>query len=154
MRFLITLLCIFVLISAPAFANDLESTLMDLNEKKKTIIANSMELTDIQNDAFWVVYAGYEKELNNIIKDEFELIKKYNSKYKGNEIYEQNASNMLAQNFRIQGRELQIKQIYLGKFQEVLPKNKVLRFYQIDNKVNAFIGDDLAKILPLAGAEM
>lgn len=140
-------------ISFPASADDYESTLMELKEKKKTMVSSSMELTDSQSDAFWTVYANYEKELEIIVKEEFELIKKYNSKYKDKEISEQSASNMLAKNFRIQGRKLQTKQIYLSKFQEVLPKNEVLRFYQIDNKANALIGDDLAKIIPLAGTE-
>jgi len=113
-----------------------------------------MGLDDSQSEAFWAVYAGYEKELDSIIKDEFELIQKYNAKFKDNDISEQSASNMIAQNFRIQGRELQIKQIYLGKFQEVLSKNEVLRFYQVDNKANALIGDHLAKLVPLAGTKM
>ncbi|MFK7815214.1 MAG: hypothetical protein AB8B92_02665 [Gammaproteobacteria bacterium] len=154
MKFLITLLSAFILVSTPVFANDLENALMELNEKKKTMIANSMEFTGNQDEVFWAVYSDYEKELDSIIKDEYELIQKYNSKYKDNTISEQSASNMLAKIFRIQGRELQIKQIYLGKFQEVLPKNQVLRFYQIDNKVDALIGYDLAKLLPLVGADM
>ncbi len=154
MRFLTTLLSAFLVICMPAFADDLENSLMELNEKKKEMIANSMEFTGNQSEVFWAVYSDYEKELDSIIKDEYELIQKYNSKYKDNTISEQSASNMLANIFRIQGRELQIKQIYLGKFQEVLPKNQVLRFYQIDNKVDALIGYDLAKLLPIVGAEI
>lgn len=154
MRFLITLLSAFILISTSAIANDIENSLMEINEKKKTMITKAMELTDKESDVFWPIYSDYEKELDSIIKDEFELIQKYNTKYKDNTISEQSASNMLAHIFRIQGRELQIKQIYLGKFQEVLPKIQVLRFYQIDNKVNELVGDDLANIIPLAGTDI
>lgn len=154
MKFLITILSAFILISTPVIASDLERSLVELNEKKKKIITDSMELADNQSEAFWVIYTDYEKELDSIKKDEFELINKYNTKYQDKSISEQNASNMLAQNFRIQGRELQIKQIYLGKFQEVLPKDQVLRFYLIDNKANALINNDLAKIMPLAKTKM
>ncbi len=154
MKFLITILSAFILISTPVIASDLERSLVELNEKKKKIIADSMELADNQSEAFWVIYTDYEKELDSIKKDEFELINKYNTKYQDKSISEQNASNMLAQNFRTQGRELQIKQIYLGKFQEVLPKDQVLRFYLIDNKANALINNDLAKIMSLANTKM
>ncbi len=144
----------FGFISFPVFADDIETSLMELKEKKKTMIFNSFDLSDSQSEVFWTIYSDYEKELMNAIKEEFELIQKYNAKYNDNSITEQSSSNMLAQIFRIQGRELQIKQIYLGKFQEVLPKNEVLRFYQIDNKVNALLDAELAKIIPLAGTDL
>jgi hypothetical protein len=153
MRFLFVLLGSFIFISAPVFAKDLDNSLMEFNEKKKEMIASSMKLTNSQSAAFWAVYEGYEKELDSIIKEEFELIQKYNTKHEDNSISEQSASNMSAQNFRIQGREIQIKQIYLGKFQEVLPKNIVLRFYLIDNKINALLDNELEKVMPLAGAD-
>ena len=144
----------FTLIGSQAYADDLENSLIELAEKKKMIVADSMKFTANQNDEFWKVYAAYEKDLANIIKDEFELIKKYNSKYNDNSISEQSASNMLAQNFRIQGRALQIKQGYISRFEEVLAKNEVLRFFQIDYKVNAFINAELAKKIPLAGTDI
>jgi hypothetical protein len=153
MRFLILLLCTFLLISTPIFANDLESSLLEFNMKKKEMITSSLQLTDSQSEAFWKVYEGYEKELDSIIKEEFELIQKYNTKHKDNSISEQSASNMSAQNFRIEGRETQIKQIYLGKFQEVLPKNVVLRFYLLDNKINALLDNEIEEVMSLAGAE-
>jgi hypothetical protein len=42
-----------------------------------------------------------------------------------------------------------LRQAYLPKFRKVLPETKVVRYYQIENKINAVLMYELAKNIPL-----
>jgi hypothetical protein len=45
-----------------------------------------------------------------------------------------------------------LRQAYLPKFRKVLPEIKVVRYYQIENKINAALNYDLAADIPLMKA--
>jgi hypothetical protein len=42
-----------------------------------------------------------------------------------------------------------VKKRYVKRFQDVLPPKKLARFFQIDNKMDAFINAAIAKEVPL-----
>ena len=135
-------------------ADELETSRIELEAKKKIQISKSLELTSEQSGPFWDVYADYERGLGKITKDSFNLIRKFSEQYKNNSITEQSAANMLAAFFRFEGQKLQLKQQYLDSYKNVLPAKKVFRFYQIDNKIDSLIRCDIAKRLPLIEPDM
>ncbi|MDW3095540.1 MAG: hypothetical protein R8G33_07705 [Gammaproteobacteria bacterium] len=135
-------------------ADELESSRIELEAKKKVQISKSLELTSEQSGPFWDVYAAYERDLAKITKESFDLIRKFSDQHQKNTITEQSASNMLSAFFRLEGQKLQMKQQYLSGFKEVLPTKKVFRFYQIDNKIDSLIRCDIAKKLPLIEPDM
>jgi hypothetical protein len=45
-----------------------------------------------------------------------------------------------------------LRQAYLPKFRKVLPEVKVVRYYQIENKINAALMYELATNIPLLKA--
>lgn len=145
------LTCLFILCSI-SHADELEKSRIELEANKKIYISKSLSLTDNQSTAFWKIFASYEQELGSATKDSFDLIRKFSEGYQRGSISEQDATNMLAEFFRIEARKLQIKQSYLPRYQEILPTKQVFRFYQIDNKVDTLIRCDIAKKLPLIEA--
>ncbi len=148
----------FVILSAYFMAtlqaDELESSRIELEAKKKVQISKSLELTSEQSGPFWDVYADYERDMGKLTKDSFDLIRKFTEKHQNDSITEQSASNMLSAFFRIEGQKMQMKQQYLSGFKEVLPTKKVFRFYQIDNKIDSLIRCDIAKKLPLIEPDM
>jgi hypothetical protein len=46
--------------------------------------------------------------------------------------------------------ENKLKRKYVKRFMKVLPAKKVLRYYQIENKLDTIINMDLAATIPLA----
>jgi len=150
----IIVLVFTIFLCSHVYADELEDSRIELEAKKKIQISKLLKLTGDQSSAFWNVYADYERELSVITKDSFDLIRRFSEGYTNNSITEQSATNMLAEFFRIEAKNLRIKQSYLARYQEVLPTKKVLRFYQIDNKVDALIRCDIAKKLPLIEPDM
>jgi hypothetical protein len=149
--FLATIIGCFISI---AHADELETSRIELEAKKKIEISKRLELTAEQSEPFWDIYSDYERETGKITKDSFELIRKFSDGYKKKSISEQSATNMLATYFRIEGQKLQLKQQYYTRFQGAIPAKKVFRFFQIDNKIDALIRCDIAKKLPLIEPDM
>ena len=49
----------------------------------------------------------------------------------------------------IQEGELAVRKKYMKKFQKVIPLKKTVRFFQIENKLDAAIRYELAGLIPL-----
>lgn len=137
-----------------AQTDQLEESRIELEAKKKIYVSKSLSLTDGQSQDFWRIFAEYEIELGQANKDYFDLLRKFSAGYNNNSINEQQAANMLAEFFRIESRKVQIKQSYVSRFQTAIPNKKVVRFYQIDNKVDSLIRCDIAKKMPLIDPDM
>jgi hypothetical protein len=60
------------------------------------------------------------------------------------------ASGMLKDYISIERARLDVKSKFIPRFNKVLPATKVARFFQIDNKLDAVIAADMAKLIPLA----
>ena len=129
-------------------ADQLEESRIELEAKKKIYISKALSLTKDQSSGFWGVFGEYERELSQVNKDYFDLLRRFSDGYNNNSITDQQAANMMAEFFRIEARKLQVKQSYVSRFQSALPVKKVVRFYQIDNKVDSLIRCDIAKKCP------
>jgi polyhydroxyalkanoate synthesis regulator phasin len=136
----------------PALAQDKPADNMQiLREKigadKKLLVATNMELTESEAKAFWPVYEKYQQELFLLRSRTLKLIDDYAAAYgkMNNEI----AKKLLDEFMRIDALGPKLRQAYLPKFRKVLPEVKVVRYYQIENKINAALMYELAAKIPL-----
>ena len=60
------------------------------------------------------------------------------------------AKKLLDELMRIEALGLKLRQAYLPKFRSVLPEIKVVRYYQIENKIHAALLYELGAKIPLA----
>ena len=107
-----------------------------------------MELTTEEAKGFWPVYDGYWKEENKLIGRTVNLITFYADNW--GSVTDEKAEAMLKEWFSIEQAELNLKKKYLGKFKRVLPEKKVMRYFQVENKLDAIINLELARGIPLA----
>jgi len=144
----IVFLCV---VSAPLLAQaDEEADLqrqIALAQKKLTVSKN-IQLTDKDKAAFWPVYDQYQEELFEVNQRVGKLIGHYARSYKT--LSDVQAQSMLREYLDIREKQLKLKQSYVKKFEEVLPSNKVLRYYQVENKLEAIARFELSKRIPLA----
>jgi len=75
------------------------------------------------------------------------LIKDYAEAYE--KMTNDTAKNLMDENMTIETLGLKLRQAYLLKFRKVLPEVKVVRYYQIENKINAALIYELARNIPL-----
>jgi hypothetical protein len=114
---------------------------------KKLLIAENMQLTEAEAKAFWPVYGAYQNELFLLQSRSIKLIKDFAGAYE--KMTDKDAKKLLDEYLTIEGLRMKLRQAYLPKFRKVLPEKKVVRYYQLENKILAVLTYELAKGIPL-----
>lgn len=128
--------------------NDVAVTRSDIQADRQAIVSHNMKLTDAQASAFWPVYREYRNELakqgDRIVK----LVSDYGAAY--DTLTDAQATSMMTEYMSIQKDTLKVKDKYISKFSGVLPPKLVMRFYQIENKIDTILMAGAVDGVPLA----
>jgi hypothetical protein len=140
------------LVAVPALAQDKPADNMQIvREKiradKKLVVAEAMGMTEPEAKAFWPVYEAYQRDLAKINDRTIKLIDDYAENY--GTMSDQAAKKLMDEYMAIETERLNIRQSYLPRFRQVLSEMKVLRYYQLENKIQAVVNYELAASIPL-----
>jgi hypothetical protein len=150
---LILIAIVVVAASAPAQdkpAENMQIVLEKIRADKKLLVSESMQLTEAEAKAFWPVYDQYQDELFLLRARTAKLIMDYSEAYE--KMTNDTAKKLLDELMSIEAVGPKLRQAYLPKFRKVLPETKVVRYYQIENKINAALMYELAAKIPLLKA--
>ncbi len=145
-----SLILIFCLIPAALLAqtNDqMEVTREAAKANKKLIVSENMNLTEEEAVTFWSVYDEYQQALGKVNERIGKAIKEYAENY--NALSDEKAKSLLDEIMSIEEDRLKLQRSYIPKFSKVLPTKKVVRYYQVENKLYAIVKFDLARGIPL-----
>jgi hypothetical protein len=131
-------------------ADNMEVVLEKIRADKKLLVAENMQLTEAEAKAFWPVYGRYQDELFLLRSRTAKLIKDYAEAY--DQMSNDAAKKLLDEYMTIEALGLKLRQAYLPKFRAVLPEVKVVRYYQIENKIYAALLYELGAKIPLVKA--
>ncbi len=148
----LTILGMVVAMVIPAISQEKPSDNMQIvREKvradKKLLVAENMQLTEAEAKAFWPVYDQYQDELFLLRARSAKLIKDFADAYE--KMNNDTAKKLLDEYMTIESLGLKLRQTYLPKFRKVLPDVKVVRYYQIENKIQAALVYEAAANIPL-----
>jgi hypothetical protein len=144
------LLCLVVSL---AFAQDKPTDTMDIvrdamKAEKRAFVALNMGLTDAESKAFWPLYDDYQQVLKKINERLGNLINDYAEEY--DTLTDLKARQLIDKHLAIEKEMTKLQESYLEKFSAALPAKKVMRYFQLENKIEAVIHFDLARRIPLA----
>jgi hypothetical protein len=131
-------------------ADNMEVVLEKIRADKKLLVAENMQLTEAEAKTFWPVYGRYQDELFLLRSRTAKLIKDYAEAY--DQMSNDAAKKLLDEYMTIEALGLKLRQAYLPKFRAVLPEVKVVRYYQIENKIYAALLYELGAKIPLVKA--
>ena len=101
-------------------------------------------------EKFWPLYEQYLLDQTEVDDSLSALIQDYARSYNSGSVSDEKAKDLLKQWMRVEKKSLKLKKKYTKKFRKVLPAKKVLRWLQLENKIDAVMHLDLAKEIPLA----
>ena len=143
---------VFIFSTAVAQDKSPESTgsifIQKIKADKKLLVAENMQLTESEAKAFWPVYKKYQDELFLLRARTAKLIKDYADNY--DNLTNAKAKKLLEEMVNIESLRVKLNKTYLPMFRKALPETKVLRYYQIENKINAVLYNEFAENIPLA----
>lgn len=128
-------------------ADNMQIVIEKVRADKKLLVAENMQLTETEAKAFWPVYNQYQDELFLLRVRTVKLINDYRDAYEN--MTNDTARKLLDEYMRIEALALKLRKAYLPKFREVLPETKVMRYYQIENKIHAALVYEIGASIPL-----
>ena len=151
-RRVLAVLLLFVFAAAQAGAGEADEASMEilrdtLRSNKKALVAVNLELSDEEARAFWPVYDRYQAELAVVGDRLLQVIDDYKRTF-GSTTDEQ-ARKLVDDYLDIERDRVELRRSYVEPFAEALPGRKLMRFYQIENKIDAVMRYELAASIPV-----
>lgn len=128
--------------------DDTQLLISQVQTDKRAVVLKGLELTDDQVKAFTPIYDKFQAERKKQYERGADLLNKYASNY--DTMTDDAAAGILKDWLNLKEDQLSLLKDYAKKFGSVLPKTKVLRFVQIENKLNALTDFQAARVVPLA----
>ncbi len=128
-------------------ADNMQFVVEKIRADKKLFIAENMQFTETEAKAFWPLYEQYQDELFLLRARTMNLINDYAEAY--DKMTNDTAKRLLDEYLTIESLGLKLRQAYLPKFRDALPDVKAVRYFQIENKINAALVYELAAKIPL-----
>ena len=129
-------------------SDNMQLVLEKIKADKKLLVAENMQLTEAEAKAFWPLYERYQEELFLLRVRTTKLIRDYADTYEN--MTDATAKRLLHEYINTETLRLKLHKAYLPKFSKILPGAKVVRYYQIENKFNAALENELGARIPLA----
>jgi hypothetical protein len=129
--------------------SDQEQALVSqIQSDKRAIVVSSLGLTDTELADFTPIYDKYQAEMKKIFTRSGEILNKYASNY--DSMTDDAAERILKEAFAVREDRNDILKDYANKLGKKLPAIKVLRWVQIESKLNTLIDWQMAQVVPLA----
>ena len=141
-----TLLSAMTLFALPN--NELELLLVNKAIQKKAIVLSSMGLQGETKEKFGNLYDEYQEKLMKHRLAELKLIKNYAVSY--NNMTDENANKIITEWVTVEDAELVLKKNYIAKFKKIMPSADVIRYFQIENRLQLLSEAQTASLIPLA----
>ena len=151
---LLATLAAFVALLAPCVApaqsevDEQQQLLAQIQTDRRAVVLKAMALDDAQMAGFTPVYDAYQADRKKLADRAVELLNLYASNYES--MTDDAAKGILKDWFALQDDQNQLMKNYAKRMARVLPEAKVLRFVQIENKIDAVLRLPAVRGVPLA----
>ena len=128
-------------------ASDIEAARTIIQTERKILIMREMTLTNEQAQAFWPLYDEYNAEVKKVEDLRIKVITDYAANYDA--MTDAVAKKLLDESLKYEENRLKLKKSYVRKFRKILPETKVVRYFQLENKLDAIVNFKTASQIPL-----
>jgi len=128
--------------------NELQLGMLSQAAQKKMVVLANMHLKGDVKEKFGNLYDEYQKGLMKLRIEKMKLIESYAKSYKSMD--DKNADRLLNDWIKLQKDEVNYKEKYIAEFKKVLPASLVIRFFQIENRINILQEAKVSSMIPLA----
>ena len=126
---------------------DIQFTRAAIQIERQAIVTQAMDLTPEEMEGFWPLYREYRLEAAKIGDRVVALIQRYAANY--DNLTDATADKLVSDFVKIEQARANLKVKFLPRFKKVLPAKKVARFYQVENKLDVTILNEMAENIPM-----
>jgi hypothetical protein len=126
----------------------LEVTRQAVETQRRVLVAGALPLSEAEARAFWPIYDDYERARRRFDERANRLVADFVASLP--DLSDTQAKAMLAEAFAIDDERLELRRRFSERMAKALPPRKLVRFFQIDNKLDSVVRADVARQIPLA----
>jgi hypothetical protein len=128
--------------------SELELTRASIQLRRQALVTAAMDLAPKEAEAFWPLYREYRMEMAKVGDRLSKLLVQYSEQY--DTLTDAQAATIMDEYLGIEKARNGVRGKFVPRFRKILPARKAMRFFQVDNKLDAVVSAQLASIVPLA----
>ena len=136
--------------TAQTVTDNIEALRGFLKADRKVVVAEAMQLTDAESAVFWPRYREYRAEMDKLGDGIVKLVLEYADAYPN--VPEVRAQKLLKDYLALEKDLVNVRAKHLKKIAKGLPASKVLRFAQLENRLDLALRLQMASAVPLVPA--
>lgn len=134
--------------TAQTVKQTLDITRQAVETQRRVLVSGALPLTDAESKGFWPLYDDYEKQRRPIDERANRLVADFVTSAAS--LSDAQAQAMLAEALAVDEGRLKLRREFMGRMGKVIPPRKLVRFFQIENKLDSVVRADISKQIPLA----
>lgn len=135
-------------VKAQSTHDEQQQIIAQVQTDKRAVVLKTMGLDDGQVRAFTPIYDRYQVEHKKLFDRAAELLELYATNYES--LSDDAARKIMKDWFALQDDEVALTRKYARQLEKVLPPAKVIRFVQIENKLDTLLKLKAVANIPLA----
>jgi len=142
---------VFFLVAAAATAQTvkerLDLTREAVENQRRVLVSGGLPLTDKEANAFWPLYDAYERERRGVDERANRLVSDFVAADAS--LSDAQAGAMLDEALKVDEERLRVRRSYMERMAKAIPPRKLVRFFQLENKLDSVVRADVARQIPL-----
>lgn len=144
--------CLLTLpVAAQSVSDELKVLRGDLQAERRAVVAEALQLTEPEGHKFWPLYRDYRAEMEKLGDGIVKLVLEYADAYP--DVSEDRAAKMLKDYLALEKDLASLRAKHLNRMAKALPKSKVLRFAQVEGRLDLAMRLQMASVVPLTPVE-
>ena len=128
--------------------NELELIIVSKTAEKKAIVLSNMGLAGETKQNFGKLYDEYQEKLMKHRMAELNLIGNYALNHKG--MTDKISNKLIVEWLTVEEAAMVLKKEYMAKFKKIMPSADVIRYFQIENRLQLLREVERSSLIPLA----
>jgi hypothetical protein len=133
--------------TAQSVQEKLELTRQAVENQRRVLVAGALPLTDAEAKAFWPLYDDYEKERRPLDERANGLVAEFVATAAS--LSDTQAKEMLEEALKVDEGRLRLRRTFMDRMAKAIPPRKLVRFFQIENKLDSVVRADISRQIPL-----
>ena len=128
--------------------NEVELILVSKALEKKAVVLATMGLQGETKEKFGKLYDEYQEKLMKQRVQELQLIQEYAASYTN--LTDKKADELIKTWVASKDTGLTLQKNYMAKFKKIMPSSDVIRYFQIENRLQIMREAQISSVVPLA----
>ncbi len=133
--------------TAQTVKDALELTRQAVETQRRVLVSGALPLTDAEAGAFWPLYDSYEKERRALDERANRLVADFVAAAPS--LSDPQAKAMLDEALKVDDERLRLRRSSMDRMAKAIPPRKLVRFFQIENKLDSVVRADVSRQIPL-----